>query len=568
MKITTTQISFEERADQLSLEDITNTLVDDNIFGVARKALLAKGAKLLVGPRGTGKTHTMRNAYSIALKDSNQPIAVYATFNRYLNLEPMLNRQADSMKRFHSWVLAKLLLGCFQALHDSKSPSTCLTDAEPLFDSERLNTLVTHLERRSESSVYEDIGQFLTIDLVHRAFEIIRVQQKRQRVVVFLDDAALSLVDEFLAAFFEIFRLLKTETVSPKASVYPGSTQYGPTFHVAHESQEVMLWLDVTDPTYLTTMGKISNRRLKANEKNALGEDTLDAFKYLSFGIPRAYLRLLREFMANTAGSSQSRMNKVVESHVELIRTEYESLGLKLNQFASIIRAGEEFFDATVDALVEAKKVDAKDSHRNIILGLNQGIEKNQLQKRMLGFLVEVGMIHKLAEVNHGPGRRYIRFIPHLAFIASAGLFRQGKGSSASDVCEYMKRPAKRQPVRRDLSKLLNSQAIEKIKLDLPPCQKCSTARLNEAQRYCHACGTLLIIVSKFEECMKLKLSKVPGISPKLAGRLKAEAITTVEQVMASQDPTREVRAAKMIGPIRAQKIVEQVSAIVEEFLA
>ena len=56
---------FEERADQLSLDLIDASLADGDVFRRARTKLLARGAKLLVGPRGTGKTHIMRYTLSL-----------------------------------------------------------------------------------------------------------------------------------------------------------------------------------------------------------------------------------------------------------------------------------------------------------------------------------------------------------------------------------------------------------------------------------------------------------------------------------------------------------------------
>ena len=99
-------VEFEERADQLTLETIDATLSDGQIFRSARKKLLATGAKLLVGPRGTGKTHLMRYTYIQAMRDKALPLALYANFSRYLNLEPLLRKSPDAIQRFHSWVIA------------------------------------------------------------------------------------------------------------------------------------------------------------------------------------------------------------------------------------------------------------------------------------------------------------------------------------------------------------------------------------------------------------------------------------------------------------------------------
>ena len=65
---------FEERADQLSLQIIDETLADGGIFKTARQKLLGPGAKLLVGPRGTGKTHVMRYTYLHAMKTPSAPL--------------------------------------------------------------------------------------------------------------------------------------------------------------------------------------------------------------------------------------------------------------------------------------------------------------------------------------------------------------------------------------------------------------------------------------------------------------------------------------------------------------
>src|SRR5579872_331230 len=286
---------FEERADQLSLQTIDRTLADGEIFKRARKKLLAHGAKLLVGPRGTGKTHVMRYTYSYAMNDPEAPLALYASFNRYLNLEPLLRSEPDALKRFHSWVLAKLLLSCFDLLKDKGLPPSKLANFGPQYDPSKLAELVSLLERGSGKELYESFGQNLTISHVIVAVETLCGLFNRKRAILLLDDAALSLADQYLIAFFETYRLLKTETISPKASVYPGSTQYGPTFHISHETEEVPLWLSVEDPDYLEIMGDIAQRHMSQEELTSINSDALNLFKYVAFGVPRAYLRLIRE---------------------------------------------------------------------------------------------------------------------------------------------------------------------------------------------------------------------------------------------------------------------------------
>jgi hypothetical protein len=558
---------FEERADQLPLEVITSTMADGAIFDSAKRKLLGSGAKLLIGPRGTGKTHLMRHTYLHAIETNSAPIALYANFSRYLNLEPLLKKTPDALKRFHSWVVARLLISGFDLLRDAKKDAALLEGSNAFLNEVKLRELVALLERGSGEEIYEEFGKNLTVDDALGTFEFLRKTFGRKRVILLLDDAALSLADQYLIAFFEIYRLLKTETVAPKASVYPGSTQYGPTFHASHEAEEVPLWLSVDDVDYLTIMGDIATRRLTEVELKAISPDTLELLKYVAFGIPRAYLRLLREFLDTPSGSTQQKINKIIERHTNLIGAEYDSLGIKLKQFSSLVSTGKTFFEKAVSDIAANKMTEP--GLRNIILGLKQDSDRNPLAERMIRFLIEVGMLYPLQAVSHGQNRIYDRFIPHLAFLHSQGMFREGKGSSLRDVPQYMRRPSARQPIRRTLSTLLGPDELALLKLDLPPCQVCLTARINESQLFCHNCGTQLVASSQFDDCMKIPLTEVPGISGPLAARIvKDTKLRTVGHVYASQNASADLQQASYVGPVRAGGIIGKVTLTVNEFLS
>jgi len=556
---------FEERADQLSLEMIDTSLADGEVFRRARTKLLSRGAKLLVGPRGTGKTHIMRYAYAQAMRQKDKPLALYSTFNRYLNLEPLLKKSPDARQRFHSWVLAKLLVSGFDWLDDAQMNETLLSNADPLFNRTKLAELVARLERGTGEELYEELGQRLTVDHVLKAVRILLSASHRSRAVLLLDDAALSLADEYLVAFFEIFRQLKTELIAPKASVYPGSTQYGPTFHASHEAEEVHLWLSVEDTEYSQIMGDIATRRLLPEQIAKINPDVLELLKYLSFGIPRTYLRLLRELLGSRQKSTQQQVNGIVEAQTELIRAEYDSLRIKLKQFASIVQAGGELFDKAVLDVAAAQSADT--SVRNIVLGLQQEQNRSPLADRLLRFLVEVGLLYPLQPVSHGPDRKYDRYIPHLAFLWKRGAFGRTAWSTGLTIC--IQAPSAKHPIRREISTLLRADGLVRMKLDLPPCQSCGTERINESQKYCHHCGEELVVASMFEECMKLPLSKIPEISQAMVRRLLEDTqMRTVGDVYASQNATGDLQRANYVGPVRAGEIIRRVERVIEEFLS
>jgi hypothetical protein len=556
---------FEERADQLTLAQIEETLADGHVFREARKKLLGRGAKLLVGPRGTGKTHVMRFTYSHAMNTASAPVALYANFSHYLNLEPLLKTSTDALQRFHSWVIAKLLISAFELLTEKNLSPSFLSEHSEYFDESKLRELVSLLERQSGDGQFQQFGRYLTIDHVKHAVILLCKIFERPRAILLLDDAALSLAEPFLIAFFEIFRLLKTDIISPKAAVYPGSTQYGPTFHASHEAEEIPLWLSIEDPNYSGIMGDIADRHV--SELNRVNADVIELLKYVAFGIPRAYLRLLREFLERSETSIQQKLNIIIERQTILIGTEYESLGLKLTQFQSVIATGKRLFDKSVVDINDAQKLTPNE--KNITLGIHRDQNRHPLAERMIRFLVEFGMLYPLSVVSHGPNRKYDRFIPHVAFLQQQGVFRSGRGSSPRDVKNYLERPASKHPLRRDLSTLLTPTELTGLKLDLPPCKSCGTMRMNDSQLFCHHCGKELIVASLFENCMNLPLEKVPGISVAMIARIHSDTqIRTVGHVYASQSPSADLQQANLVGPIRARQIISKVYITVNEFLS
>ncbi|MDV9031860.1 hypothetical protein Q7C30_007090 [Pseudomonas sp. RAC1] len=560
-------MEFEERADQLTSEEISTSLAEGEVLKKARQKLLATGAKLLVGPRGTGKTHLMRFTYSHALTNKNHPLTLYSSFNRYLHLEPLLKKTPDALKRFHSWVLAKIILSAFEYIDDLGGDHSFLTEQDPIYDEEKLRNLISLLERGSGIELYETYGQYITVDHTIRAIRSLTARFNRSRAVLLLDDAALSLTDQYLIAFFEIFRVLKVDGIAPKASVYPGTTQYGPTFHASHEVEEVPLWLSVEDSSYSSIMGEIANRRLDSNQQRQISPDTLELFKYAAFGVPRVFLRLLREYFTENSGSTQSKVNKIIEHQVDLIGAEYDSLSLKLKQFSSVIQTGRVFF---TNAVTETSALQSKDlSKRNIVFGIKQDEGTSPLAERMIKFLIEVGMLYPLQAVSHGPERTYDRYIPHIAFLYKSGAFKEGKRNTLRGLSDVMQMSPAKHPLRRDFKSLLNAQDFLNLKLDLPPCQKCGTQRFNDSQLFCHSCGERLVGSSLFEECMKLPLSEVPGISRTLIARIHEKTkIRTIADLVTSQNASSELQKADYVGPRRAEQIVIKVELTVEEFLS
>ncbi|WP_141249436.1 zinc ribbon domain-containing protein [Sphingobium sp. D43FB] len=557
---------FEERADQLTDEQIrTDTIVQDH-FDEVNRALVSKGLTLIVGPRGCGKTHMMRFAAISCRQKASAPFAVYVSFNRYLRLEPLLSSRSDAITLFHSWVLALIALACAEALAAvSEKFGKKLWITFPVSHDE-VRKFVERVERGTPTSdVDQTVIAALSIqtikDLIRDAAEL----ADRRRSIVLLDDAALTLTPEYLIEFFDIVRVLKASDISPKASVYPGTTEYGPRFHADHEGRSVPVWLSVTEPRYLDVMRDIGQRRLAGSD--AVPEAVAKSLMYAAFGVPRAYLTMMRAWMdkADTT-SEQAVLNQLIRDHRDARISEFKSLALKLPKLSSLVTTGVTFFASLVDVLRDAN-ADSTTEGIQLQVGINaDGFDP--LTNRMLNLLIEAGLVREEAEVSHGPDRRLRRISPHVgALIADRAIFK-GRGGGARLIVDALGGKKSKHPVRRVISRLIDQGSLESLRYDLPPCQHCQTPRLNDTQRFCHACGKKLLDGSTFTRCMALPISEIPNLSQFTQEALRERKIETIGSLVTMQDPGSELRKARGVGPHRSSRVLERVNDFVDEFLS
>ncbi|HEY1054302.1 MAG TPA: hypothetical protein VGE24_04180, partial [Emticicia sp.] len=115
----------------------------------------------------------------------------------------------------------------------------------------------------------------------------------------------------------------------------------------------------------------------------------------------------------------------------------------------------------------------------------------------------------------------------------------------------------------------LGDEKLTSLVIDLPHCEKCNTARLNDNQRFCHFCGNELLDRSVYAECLSIALSDVPGLTDWQKQKLTTlPSISTIGDLISKQDPGTELRKIPRVGPVRANRIQEIVHSFVEEFLS
>lgn len=562
--MSTDSFKFEERADFLSEEDINNWTVETSYFNKIQDKLIKPGAKLLVGPRGTGKTHIMKYTYQRCENNNNFPLAIYVSFGKYYHLEPFITKTAHAYKIFHCWVLSKII---YEVLKINKSKLNASADVP--FEIEELQEFISQAEKGiyESNSISEKLIREISIDKTIDLLIKVAGLLKRNRIILLLDDAALTLTPEYLIEFFDIFRSLKTKRISPKASVYPGTTEYGPRFHVGHDAEKVDAWNVSTDTSVaMKFMEQVYIKRFSSSGIK-ISDDIRNIFKIASFGITRTFINLIREYTDSEIKQTQQKFNKVIETYCEFINQEYLSLVEKLPQYKSIIETGFSLFNNMISIIKDDNKT--LTLQKQLYIGLEK--EGDKRRSRMLKFLIEAGLIFPVGEVKHGSeyNRTYERYIPHIMFLIAERTFSKDRGFNTKEILKALSKPDKKHPLRRKIETMLTEKQIAGIKLDLPPCTKCQALRISESQKFCHQCGSELILESRFEKCMKIKVSDLPILTIWKKDRIQQETdIETIGDILSSESPATELRKARGIGQKRASDIHDDITKYVSEFLS
>jgi hypothetical protein len=93
------------------------------------------------------------------------------------------------------------------------------------------------------------------------------------------------------------------------------------------------------------------------------------------------------------------------------------------------------------------------------------------------------------------------------------------------------------------------------------------TTRISEGQKFCHICGSELLNKSAFEACMALPTSILP-ITKRQREALITERFNTIGDIIATQDPTNDLRSPGLIGPKRSMEIVTKAQQYVDDYFS
>jgi hypothetical protein len=232
-----------------------------------------------------------------------------------------------------------------------------------------------------------------------------------------MDDAAHAFSPDQQREFFEISRVLRSRVVAAKAAVYPGITSFSANFHVGHEAELVEAWHQSDDPTYLSTMRAMVERRLPADLYRQLTErsEYVDYLALASFGLPRGFLNMVQQLLAVEedtveAKVSRSQADNAVRQHADSVRGIFLALKSKLPRFRNFITTGLDVERAMTAALREfnyGREVEQK----AVVVAVSEPVE--QELDRILSLLEYAGVVRTLDKVSRGIKGVFRRYALH-----------------------------------------------------------------------------------------------------------------------------------------------------------
>lgn len=550
-------IDLGYRAEDMSRQDLERfTILTSREQGILRK-LKSPGQRLLIGPRGSGKSTYLRIA-RYQMLDEGSTLPIYVNYAKSLSLEPELRRDPAALAFFRQWVLALVLKGLEEA---RRALGTVVP--EETKDRLQLATQVAEAveRRRADQAPESDF----TLTEVLQTLELVCLSAGRKRVVLLLDDAAHAFSPEQQREFFEIFGNMRSRVVSAKAAVYPGVTTYTPRFQVGHDVQVSDVWLDPNDPDFLSMMSDVCEKRLDASSLAKI-RSRKGAMEYLalaSFGLPRNFLGMISQFLEEgdegTLKNTTQLCDAAVRDSAAATMKVFLSLEEKLPRYRNFVAVGDDLVRACVQA------VSLYNDHRGSEAKATSILLREPLPSeidRILGLLEYAGVVRRSSTLSMGPSS-YRQVGIHYSVLLNAGALALGRNPSVEVAVQGLTaRSSSPLRVRRSMQSLLGRDFLSRCKLDMAACQKCGTPREIPEARFCSHCGAPLSDASVYEELLSTPIDKLP-ISERLFDRISAAGQLLTVQDILTDDENLKLLAVDYIGPKRAAHI----KAIAEEFI-
>ena len=519
------------------------------------RRLSVGGAKLLVGPRGCGKTTLLLKSYFGLLRDQETlTLPIYVNFKLSLKLEPLYINTPNASFWFKLWLNLRVMEGLLASIRESgryQVPEGLPTDKE-------ISSLINLIEsgRVSSASSVEAFNTESVADFIRDVLE----ENSLVRCVLLLDDAAHAFSSKQQEDFFEFFRQIKSREISPKAAIYPGITTYSATFHAGHDAEQIDVWVKPDNAGYVQFMRSLAEKRFGGQLPPTLvaTTDALEFLAFASFGIPRSFLNMLRTIYHDesklSAGSSLDRRKilEIAKQSRELSHNVYESLAYKLPAYRSFISAGQSVYQRILSQIKAFNKL-KDESNQALEVGFRRPLPADL--EKVVSFFQYAGLLMPVGENSRGVKGVFDLYMVHFGdLITENAIIGKRTKSISSFVTAFTAQTHQAWPRMSAESLVPENERAQLFRLALPNCQVCGTERASEQAKFCQNCGSQLKNTSVYEQLTGQDISVLP-LSKRMVKRIKENStIRTVRDILIDNDRAN-LRGIPMIGPVRTALI-------------
>ena len=549
--------NFIEQAEYIDRQKFISLTAEHPYESEIMKKLMGGGAKLLIGPRGCGKSTLMRKAYYGLLDDTIvNSIPIYVNFKLALKMEPYYVNGPNASYWFRAWLVLKI----FHAIWEVKSEKDTLRIPEGFPEKNKIENSINALEA-STAQGYQ-IDQFST-NYLCQMIESLILENNMRRCVILIDDAAHSFSEKQQEDFFDLFRAIKSKNISPKAAIYPGITSHSANFHVGHDAEQIDAWVRPMGEGYEAFMLALAVKRFEGTGVDIVSgnEEDIIFLAYAAFGIPRGFLSMLRAMFNSpeTYIGSNGKLNKTKVLKLSRIARDmshavYDSLNAKLPSYESYVENGSLIYQAIIaqiKAFNQGKPLEKQGMQFAIRNPIGPDLEK------VFGFLQYSGLILSSGTILKGDKGSFSHFQVHIGDLTTENILAGNRTKSVKSFLSVIRAPKRQAWPRLTSTSIMETAGVtvDDFTLALPLCQVCGTPRSNNEAKFCSHCGSQLKPSSTYEALVKRDISVLP-ISTRMEKRIKENShIRRVRDIL-TDSSRATLLGITYIGKVRAQAIV------------
>lgn len=281
------------------------------------RKLIAHGPVLVRGGRGSGKSALLKEAFFRTKNEeySKNILGIYISL-RYL---PLLRSEGKEYEEYFCRILSETI----------------------------------------QREVDDDFSSTVDISDLQTALYDLSIKYQK-RIILYFDDAAHIGRETSLKEFFDIFRMLSNKTVSCKAAIYPGVTEFGMRFDLLNDTNVI----DITrneEHVYFTEFFKelIAVRYANSIALKKLTIEKNDFAKFMGRAVAgnvRAFIFAMNYLGENTQGTITL---PDIEDALKYLASEYywpllEELEPKLGKYEPLVVPAKEMAEILYDIVAES----------------------------------------------------------------------------------------------------------------------------------------------------------------------------------------------------------------------